>query len=166
MASFRPETFTKIWNLGPKFAACRSGETLGTAAKPRKCRRFPTKPETYTRDRTGWLGREDSNLRMAESKSAWKSLFSGLHFEKYLQNRPPNINRLAPVSKCRSPVAGPQKRALAITGPELKRAPQTLALRLGRIEFRLAATNRAAGSNPGLAAATLIDSHRSSLRFL
>jgi hypothetical protein len=35
----------------------------------------------------GWLGREDSNLRMAESKSAWKSICSGPHFEKYLQNR-------------------------------------------------------------------------------
>src|SRR6516165_1811876 len=85
-----------------------------------------------------WLGREDSNLRMAESKSAGKSLFSGPHFEKYLQNRLPNINRLAPVSKCGSPVAGPEKRALAMTGPDLKQALQTLAMRLGRIEFWLA----------------------------
>src|SRR5262249_22986570 len=57
MANFRPETFTKIWDLGAKFAPCRTRETLGTAAKPRKCRRFPKNAE----------GREDSNLRMAES---------------------------------------------------------------------------------------------------
>jgi hypothetical protein len=67
MASFRSETLTKIWGLEAKFAPCRSRETLGTAAKLRKCRRFPKNAETYTRDQTGWLGREDSNLRMAES---------------------------------------------------------------------------------------------------
>jgi hypothetical protein len=64
-----------------------------------------------------WLGREDSNLRVAESKSAWKSLFFRPHFEKYLQNRPPNINRLDPVSKCRSSVACPQRRAIAMIDP-------------------------------------------------
>jgi hypothetical protein len=70
MASFRPETFTKIWHLGARFAPCRTRETLGIPTKPRKRRRFPNNAEAYTRDRTGWLGREDSNLRMAESKSA------------------------------------------------------------------------------------------------
>jgi hypothetical protein len=55
MASFRPETFTKIWDLGAKFAPCRTEETLGTAAKARKCRRFLKNAETYTRDQTGWL---------------------------------------------------------------------------------------------------------------
>ena len=73
MASFRPETFTKIWDLGAKFAPYRTRETLGAAAKSRKCRRFPKKVEIYLRDRTGWLGWEDSNLRMAESKSSYFS---------------------------------------------------------------------------------------------
>jgi hypothetical protein len=67
MASFRPETFTKIWDSGANFAPRGSAETLGKAAKAPKCRRFPKNSETCTRDRTGWLGREDSNLRMAES---------------------------------------------------------------------------------------------------
>jgi hypothetical protein len=50
MASFRPETLTKIWDSGAKFAPCRTRETLGRAAKPRKCRRFPTNAETYARE--------------------------------------------------------------------------------------------------------------------
>jgi len=33
-------------------------------------------------DRTGWLGREDSNLRMAESKSKWFALFINARSEK------------------------------------------------------------------------------------
>jgi hypothetical protein len=55
MANSRSETFTTIWDLGAKFAPCRTRETLGTAAKPRKCRRFPKNAEPFTRDRTGWL---------------------------------------------------------------------------------------------------------------
>src|SRR6266849_6871484 len=39
-------------------------------ANPRECRRFSHTWKSHRRDRTGWLGREDSNLRMAESKSA------------------------------------------------------------------------------------------------
>src|SRR6266571_5272287 len=50
MASFRPETFTKIWHLGARFAPCRNRETLGIPTKPRKRRRFPNNAETYTRD--------------------------------------------------------------------------------------------------------------------
>jgi len=36
-------------------------------------RAFPALQKEFCKDHTGWLGREDSNLRMAESKS---SLFS------------------------------------------------------------------------------------------
>jgi len=38
-------------------------------ANPRECRRFSHAWKSHRRDRTGWLGRQDSNLGMAESKS-------------------------------------------------------------------------------------------------
>jgi hypothetical protein len=95
MASFRPETFRRIWDLGPKFALYRARETLGTAAKPRKCRRFPKNAETYSRDRTGWLGREDSNLRMAESKSAYFPFENNAHSEKFAKFDPLSVKSLA-----------------------------------------------------------------------
>ncbi len=47
-----------------------AAETDFTHDKPRKCHGFSPKAEAPHRDGTGWLGREDSNLRMAESKSA------------------------------------------------------------------------------------------------
>jgi len=34
------------------------------------------------RDRTGWLGRQDSNLGMAESKSAYFACLVNAHSEK------------------------------------------------------------------------------------
>jgi hypothetical protein len=46
-----------------------------------------------------WLGREGSNLRMAESKSAGLFNDSNAHLEKCAELRPNNINSLAIVSK-------------------------------------------------------------------
>jgi hypothetical protein len=40
-----------------------------------QCRDYFCKPNMTHKDRTGWLGREDSNLRMAESKSGYKGVF-------------------------------------------------------------------------------------------
>src|SRR6266404_8803018 len=37
-------------------------------ANPRECRRFSHTWKSHRRDRIGWLGRQDSNLGMAESK--------------------------------------------------------------------------------------------------
>ena len=45
-------------------------ETRARQHNPRECRRFSHTRKSHSGDRTGWLGREDSNLRMAESKSA------------------------------------------------------------------------------------------------
>jgi len=42
-----------------------------------------------------WLGREDSNLRMAESKSAYFSFELNVHSEKNEKFRPLSINNLA-----------------------------------------------------------------------
>jgi hypothetical protein len=58
--------------------------------------------ETYTRDRTGWLGREDSNLRMAESKSDKFANVINMHSEKIAKFDPLSTNRLAPDSECAS----------------------------------------------------------------
>jgi hypothetical protein len=47
------------------------------------------------RDCTGWLGREDSNLRMAESKSDKFSFEINVHSEKFEEFDLLSINRLA-----------------------------------------------------------------------
>ena len=52
------------------------------------------------RDRTGWLGRQDSNLGMAESKSKWFALFVNAHSEKMLKFDLNPIKRLAEISEC------------------------------------------------------------------
>jgi hypothetical protein len=44
-------------------------ETDLSAANPRKYRHFSEDRKILGRDRGGWLGRQDSNLGMAESKS-------------------------------------------------------------------------------------------------
>ncbi len=46
-----------------------SPKTRPLPANPRECRRFSHTWKSHRRDRTGWLGRQDSNLGMAESKS-------------------------------------------------------------------------------------------------
>jgi hypothetical protein len=54
------------------------------------------------RDQTGWLGREDSNLRMAESKSDKFANVINMHSEKIAKFDPLSTNRLAPDSECAS----------------------------------------------------------------
>jgi hypothetical protein len=44
-----------------------SPKTRPLPANPRECRRFSHTWKSHRRDRTGWLGRQDSNLGMAES---------------------------------------------------------------------------------------------------
>jgi hypothetical protein len=46
-----------------------SPQTGRLAANLRKRRHFREYPKSLARDRCGWLGRQDSNLGMAESKS-------------------------------------------------------------------------------------------------
>lgn len=47
----------------------RQPETYPNASKPAKYRPFSSNPAIWLNARTAWLGREDSNLRMGESKS-------------------------------------------------------------------------------------------------
>src|SRR5713101_6700938 len=51
--------------------------------------------------RSGWLGRQDSNLGMAESKSKWFALSINGHSEKSQKFGPKPTNRLAVISECR-----------------------------------------------------------------
>jgi hypothetical protein len=53
-----------------------------------------------SRDRTGWLGREESNLRMAESKSDQFANNINAHSKKISKFAPFRINRLAVDSEC------------------------------------------------------------------
>src|SRR6266404_4863310 len=63
-------------------------------------------------DRTGWLGREDSNLRMAESKSKWFALFINAHSEKLRKFDVHPFKRLADISECRDAL-----RAVSVMRP-------------------------------------------------
>ena len=71
-----------------------------TAANPGECRRFSHTWKSHRRDRAGWVGREDSNLGMAESKSTCSAFPFNGHFEKTEKFAPFPINRLAPMSEC------------------------------------------------------------------
>jgi hypothetical protein len=52
-------------------------------------------------DWTGWLGREDSNLRMAESKSEGSGNDFKAHSEKIPKCGPISINKLVDISEFR-----------------------------------------------------------------
>src|SRR5277367_4690545 len=60
-----------------------------------------------TSDTYRWLGREESNLRMAESKSGQFSFLINRHSEKTAKFSPNSINRLGRVSECRRECAEP-----------------------------------------------------------
>src|SRR6266446_2325134 len=55
----------------PRFS---SPKTRPLPANPRECRRFSHTWKSHRRDRAGWLGRQDSNLGMAESKSPRRAI--------------------------------------------------------------------------------------------
>jgi hypothetical protein len=61
---------------------------------------FPHLLTIDLRDETGWLGREDSNLRMAESKSDRFTNNINAHSEKIAKFDPLSTNRLATDSEC------------------------------------------------------------------
>src|SRR5260370_41964735 len=67
---------------------------------PRKCRRFSHTRKQLRRDRTGWLGCQDSNLGMAESKSTCFAFDFKDHSEKLAKFDPFPFNRLGADSEC------------------------------------------------------------------
>jgi hypothetical protein len=56
--------------MGPPSKSISSAGDRHSHANALKCRRFFSHLDVPYRDGTGWLGRQDSNLGMAESKSA------------------------------------------------------------------------------------------------
>ena len=64
-----------------------SPKTRPLPANPRECRRFSHTWKSHRRDRTGWLGRQDSNLGMAESKSTCFAFDFKDHSEKSAEIR-------------------------------------------------------------------------------
>jgi hypothetical protein len=58
------------WSKITKNLENRASETRLRLANSPECRDYFCDADVVHRDRTGWLGRQDSNLGMAESKSA------------------------------------------------------------------------------------------------
>src|SRR6516162_2821605 len=92
-------------NLPPLARAAQNSlpETGPVAANLRKCRLFAECGKLFGRDSSGWLGRQDSNLGMAESKSAALPLgyapvrggiVAGPAGRSTIARRPPRINVL------------------------------------------------------------------------
>ena len=77
-----------------------SPKTRPLPANPRECRRFSHTWKSHRRDRTGWLGRQDSNLGMAESKSICFALYFNDRSEKTAKFRTFAINGLGNDSEC------------------------------------------------------------------
>jgi hypothetical protein len=87
---------------GPKCGNCRA-ETPTQQPNPPGSRRFSHVRKLHHRDWTVWLGREESNLRMAESKSDYFSCKINAHSEKIAKFDPLYTNRLAAHSECWRP---------------------------------------------------------------
>src|SRR6266699_2387281 len=103
-----------VWKSGSSLAAsivnalphCCFQVRLRLAACPLKrpnllkCRRFSHIRKQRRRDRAGWLGRQDSNLGMAESKSTCFAFDFKDHSKKSTKFDPFPINRLDADSEC------------------------------------------------------------------
>src|SRR5229473_7246803 len=76
-----------------------SPKTRPLPANPRECRHFSDSRKFLRRDPGGWLGRQDSNLGMAESKSTCSAFNFKGHSEKAKEFCPFSINRLARLSE-------------------------------------------------------------------
>jgi hypothetical protein len=57
--------------------------------------------KSHRRDRSGWLGRQNPNLGMAESKSKWFALCINSRSEKLQKFDLNPLKRLADISECR-----------------------------------------------------------------
>ena len=111
----RPETCAGNWSDVAQNAENCAAEFPRRLANSRVCRAYFCEPDIAYRDGTGWLGRQDSNLGMAESKSKWFALFVNAHSEKMLKFDLNPIKRLAEISECRD------ASHLAVTRPALRK---------------------------------------------
>jgi len=67
--------------------------------KARIWRAFLIKERKFSKNKNAWLGREDSNLRMVESKSGGTSNDINVRSEQRAESAPRCFNRLACVSE-------------------------------------------------------------------
>ena len=67
--------------------------------KARNSQVFLIKKRKFSQNKNGWLGREDSNLRMVESKSGYLANEINMHSEQPAKFSPICINRLAGYSE-------------------------------------------------------------------
>jgi hypothetical protein len=96
----RAETYPrKSWPsvLGVRYLSTETG--LLDANLP-KCRHFAERGKSLRRDRCGWLGRQDSNLGMAESKSDKFPNPTNVGSDKSGEFASLSISRLALSSEC------------------------------------------------------------------
>src|SRR6266849_1742031 len=77
-----------------------SPKTRPLPPNPRKCRHFSDSRKFLRRDPGGWLGWQDSNLGMAESKSTCFAFDFKDHSEKSAKFDPFPFNRLGADSEC------------------------------------------------------------------
>src|SRR5262249_19785825 len=82
------------------FGRFRDTETASRPVNGAESRASPALIRDNRRDLTAWLGRQDSNLGMAESKSDHFSFEINTHSEKIAKFDPLSTNRLTVDSEC------------------------------------------------------------------
>jgi transketolase-like protein len=139
--------------LAPPISQRRSGSHPRPSPNSHKIRSLSPLARSHAgarRDGTTWLGREDSNLRMAESKSDYSARNINAHFEKTAEYGLNSINRLALPSKCsplscclesstRSKLAyqSPTHRSASITSGLFRQAQTMMPVAFGRDDKRV-----------------------------
>jgi hypothetical protein len=103
-----------------------SPKTRPLPANPRECRRFSHTWKSHRRDRTGWLGWEDSNLGMAETNPS--TFRFKIILEHPAKSGPFAINKLGTDSECTvEPCARTMGRSFLDARPQLARTPSRCA---------------------------------------
>ena len=115
-----PETGRRNWSFATVESGNCASETQPSGGKFRECRAYFCHANLAHRDLTGWLGRQDSNLGMAESKSTWFALFINTHSEKSRRFGFNGYKRLADISECRA-IKLPPYTSSTVLGPSVSR---------------------------------------------
>jgi hypothetical protein len=107
---------------------------------------------------TWWLGREDSNLRMAESKSDRFHCKINVHSDKLREFAPKCINSLAPISEWSAfPASHRMGRRACIAGANSHRVTTAAGSPVGAshgLAAHLVRDEGVAGSNPATPTST------------
>jgi hypothetical protein len=102
--NWRPETRARNWSDVAQNRENCASEIPQRLANSRECRGYFWKPHVVAlRDQTSWLGRQDSNLGMAESKSSYFHCLTNPYSEIRSKFDGLPINGLARISEWRLP---------------------------------------------------------------